>query len=376
MSTEMDAVVHNLAEIASVGIEDGIVDVVADLRGSRGAVTIEGYDRYTGRPDVIAGAAFPVCPAGTVRDPVPSHLLDGAVVDDGSLAALLRAGFVWEDVRELGRWDMRQVSVVALLRPSYAEEICRRFVDAPRCRYQIPGTVRCDRTFMGDAVDGLYVKKTSAWLFDGVGRFPVTSTGSVRNVMVDERLQREWKTSFSLLVGSGRVISFADYTCFRGLHAHETDERFCGRFEDRTTTLVPFYDFPAVPSVVSAVFPPLSLSVRLPRVAFYFGQVVLSASDIIRKRYERAYVVEWAYGVAPALGLEWGAFRRVWVCDEECLAFLRKFVCFPDFFVELVDHSVIQVSFNSLVDVLAKARLLSTEDVNSRVEYATRKRSS
>ena len=126
--------------------------------------------------------------------------------------------------------------------------------------------------------------------------------------MADKRLRREWKTAFSLLVGSGRVISFADYTCFRGLHAHEIDVRFCGRFEDCTTTLVTFFGFPTVPSIVSWVFPPLSLSVRLPRVAFYFGQVVLSANEVIQKRFECAYVIEWAYGFAAALGLELGAF--------------------------------------------------------------------
>ena len=169
----MDAVVHNLAEIESVGIEDGIVDVVADLRGSRGAVTMEGYDRYIGRRDLVEGVAFPVCPAGTVADPVPSHLLDVAVADDGSWAVLPRAGFVWEDVRELVRWDIRQMSVVALLRPPYADEICRRVVDASRCLYQIPRTMRCDRNFLGDAVDWLYVKETSARLFEGMGRFPV-----------------------------------------------------------------------------------------------------------------------------------------------------------------------------------------------------------
>ena len=82
---------------------------------------------------------------------MPSHLLDGAVVDDGSWAALPRAGFVSEDERELGRWVTRQVSVVALLRPTFAEEICRRIVDASRCRYQILRTVRSDWTFLVDA---------------------------------------------------------------------------------------------------------------------------------------------------------------------------------------------------------------------------------
>ena len=295
MSAEMDAVVYNLAEIESVGIEDGTVDVVADLRGSRGAVTMEGYDRYTGRRDFVEGAAFPVCPAGTVEDPVPSHLLYGAVVDDGSRAALPRAGFVWEDVQESGRWDTWQVSVLALLRRHM-----RRKLAVGSWMPRVFGIrFRAPCAAIGLFVNGLYVKKTSAWFFDGVRRFAVTSSGSVRNVVAKERLQREWKTAFSLLVGSGRVISFADYMCFRGLHAHEIDVRFCGRFEDRTTTLVPFYDFHAVPSVLSGVFPPLSLSVRLPRVAFYFGQVVLSASEAIRKRYERAYVIEWAYGSRP-----------------------------------------------------------------------------
>ena len=356
----MEGVVNGLIVPDTGEVEDGIVDVISGLRASQAGGATGGYVRYAGRRVFVEGGVLPVVPAGAIGDPVLSYLLDEDVVDDGSWAALPRAGFGWEDVREMGRWDTRQVSVVASLCPPYAEEICRRFVDASRCRYEIPGTVRCDRNFLVDAVDGLYVKKTSAWLFDGLGRLPVMSSRSVRNVVVDERLQREWKTAFSLLVGSGRVISFADYTCFRELHAHETDVRFCGRFEDRTTTLVPFYEFPAVRSVVSGLFPPLSLLVRLPRVVFYFGQVVLSSGRMRSRPH-------WVWNGERFEGCG---------CDEECLAFLRKLVCFPDFFVDLVDHSVIKVSFNSLVEVLAKARLLSTEYVHSSVDYATRKRSS
>ena len=65
----------------------------------------------------------------------------------------------------------------------------------------------------------------------------------MRKVVVDERGQREGKTSLSMFMGAGRVISFPYYACFRGMDAHETDVRLCGKFEERTKMVVPFYDF-------------------------------------------------------------------------------------------------------------------------------------
>ena len=62
----------------------------------------------------------------------------------------------------------------------------------------------------------------------------------MRYVVVDERGQREGKTSLTMFIGAGRVISFPDYACFRGMDAHETDVRFCGKFEERTKMVVPF----------------------------------------------------------------------------------------------------------------------------------------
>ena len=113
--------------------------------------------------------------------------------------------------------------------------------------------------------------------------------------------------------------------------------------------------------------PPLSLAVRFPRVAHYSGNTEKSEGHEVRKHYERAYVVQWAYVVAAALGLDVEVFRRVWVCDTECIAFLRQFVSSPDFFVDY--------TFKTLVDVLEKARVLTPEFVSCRMDYATRKRS-
>lgn len=111
-------------------------------------------------------------------------------------------------MRELGYWDTRQGSVVALLRPSCAEEFCRLFVDAPRCRYQNPSKVRGDCTVLVDAVDGLYFKKTRAWLFGGVGWFTMIWDESERSVVVHERLQRRWKTAGGLICELRSGFSF------------------------------------------------------------------------------------------------------------------------------------------------------------------------
>ena len=190
--------------------------------------------------------------------------------------------------------------MVGLARPQCAEEVCRRFFERSRRRFQIPGNFRCDRTFLEERRDGLYVTAMHTWLFEGCERLPMLGCDAMRKVVVDERGQREGKTLWSMFKGAGRVISFPDYACLRSMDAHETDVRFCGKFEERTTIVVPFYDFPVVPPVVAGVVPPLSIAVRLPRVAYYFGQTEKSQEQVGRKRYERAYVIEWAYAIAAS----------------------------------------------------------------------------
>ena len=265
--------------------------------------------------------------------------------------------------------------MVGLALSQCAEEVRRRFLERSCCRFEISADLRCDRTFLEEAMDGLYVKAMHTWRFEGSECLAMLECDARRNVVVDEREQREGKTSLSMFMGAGRVISFPDYACSRGMDAYETDVRFYGKFEERTTIVVPFYDFPVVSPVVAGVVPPLRIEVRLPRVAYYCGQAEKSQEPAVRKRYDRAYVIEWAYAIAASLGLDVGIFRRVWICDLECIELLRKFIGFPSFFVDHVDNAVTSVSFNSLVDELAKTRALSSEYVIYRMEYATRKRS-
>ena len=303
-------------------LEENIVDVVASLRGAASAgLVVAGYDRYVSCTDFVESDLVVEAPEGTVGTAVQSYKFDAAVVDGGEWSIFPRADFTWGELAVLRRWDVRKVRMVGLARPQCVKEVRRRFLERSRFRFQIPADLRCDRTFLEEAMDGLYVKAMHTWLLEGGERLPMLACETMRNLVVDERGLRQGKTSLSMFMGAGRVISFPDYESFRGMDAHETDVRFCGKFEERTT----MDDFPVVPPVVAGFVPPLSIAVRLPRLAYYFGQTELSHEPAVRKRYERAYFIEWAYAIAASLGLDLGIFRRVWICDSECIEFLRKF---------------------------------------------------
>ena len=139
------------------------------------------------------------------------------------------------------------------------------------------------------------MKAMNTWLFDGGERLPMLGCDAMRKVVVGERGQREGKIPLSMIMCAGRVISFPDYACFRSMDAHEMDVRFCGKFEARTKMVVLFYDFPVVRPGVAGIVPPLSIAVRLQRVAYYFGQTKKSQEPEERNRYERAYFIEWCH---------------------------------------------------------------------------------
>ena len=229
----------------------------------------------------------------------------------------------------------------------------------------MPKEIECDRAFIADPADAIYVEKMSAYLFQGEGRHPMMNEDRVRNVVVRETDPRQWKTGFALLVGTGRLVSFQDYPYFR-----ETDICKSGRFEDRTRLVVPSDQFPEVPMcLVGIIIPPRVLAVQSPRVAYYFGATVDSRCHSVKKRYATEHVLEWAHAVAAALTLEDVIYSRVWVFEERCVEFLRKFASFDAFVVGAVGHAVAQVSFRRLVSLLDEARSLSRPYVENRVDF-------
>ena len=162
-------------------------------------------------------------------------------------------------------------------------------------------------------------------------------------------------------------MSFQDYTYFPEPRAHETDVRMSGRFEDRTRLLYPFDEFPEVPKCVAGIKTPLVLAVRCPRVAYYFVAVVETQDYSVKKRYVTSYVLEWAHAVAASMTAEHVVHNRVWVCEERCDEFLRKFELLDDFVVDVVRDRFGVV--RGLVSLLTKARGLSKPFLQIWVDY-------
>lgn len=123
--------------------------------------------------------------------------------------------------------------------------------------------------------------------------------------------------------------------------------------------MIPFDELPKVPVWVAGIITPRCLTVRSPRVAYYFGATVDARGESEKRSYATSYILEWAHAFAAALTLDHVMCNRVWVCDGRCDKFLRKLISCEDFVVDVVVHEVSQASFRRLVSLLEKALSLS-----------------
>lgn len=159
---------------------------------------VEGYVRYRSGEIYVVGDIVPEDPEGTVGTAVQSFTIDAAVVDGTGKAAYPRADFTWASLEVLCRWDVRKGGVMGLARPQCADTVRCRYLEGARRSSQIPCDIPCDRTFLAGARDGPYVKAVSTWLFEGEAAIQILKTDGIRNVVVDERSGREWKTALSI----------------------------------------------------------------------------------------------------------------------------------------------------------------------------------
>ena len=350
-------------------MEEGIMESVCDV-ANRTKGLLAKYLRFMGRVRYIGGEESAEDPVGTVGSPSVSWRLTQDVVDESRWSVFPRRSLMWECICQLSRWDVQTVASVVNQNAEIRAQVIQRFLRESTRSFQVPKEIECDRAFLADPADSIYVGKMNAYFFHWEGRHLMMTDDRVR-VVVRETDPRQWKTAFALLVGTVRLVSFQEYTYFREPGAHEMDVRMSGRFEDRTRLVVPFDEFPEVPMCLVGIIPPRGLAVQSPRVAYYFGATVDSRCKSVKKRYLTAYVLEWAHAVAADLTLEHVVYCRVWVCEERCVELLRKFASFDGFVVDAVGHAVAQVSFRLLVALLDEARSLSPPSLENRVDYPT-----
>ena len=177
-------------------------------------------------------------------------------------------------------------------------------MDYVRGAYQIPSSLRCDRLFLVEASDPKYVELLERYLFDPTRPYPGFGDRTLRDVPVRTEAIRRWKTSYSLMCGTSVAISFLDYSVLRGPLTREYEVNGGTRGANRTSLMIPLSRFPLMPVEVLSAMPPQGVSVRLPRVAYYFSLRVRNESDDVRMRYDAAFMIEWPHSVATALKLE------------------------------------------------------------------------
>ena len=207
------------------------------------------------------------------------------------------------------------------------------------------------------------------YLFDPTRSYTGFGDRTLRDVLVRTEAIRRWKTSYSLMCGTSVAISFRDYSVLRDPLTRKYEVNMGTRAANRTILMIPWSRFPLMPVEVLAAMPPLGLSVRLPRVAYYFSLRVRDESDDVRIHYDAAFMIEWAHSVATALSLEIEKNRRIWTCSDEIIAFLSRFESLDDFSVDCVGRFVSCVSFRSLVRQLHRVRMLPLSSLVSRLDY-------
>ena len=225
---------------------DGVMESLCDV-AIRGHGLLADYLRFTGRIRCTTSEGTEEEPVGTVGTSLETWRLAPGAVDESLWAVFPRRELLCEDVCRLSRWDVRMAATVAIQDAEVRGQVVHRFIRESVRSFQVPDELACDRAFLGDLADAAYVEKMNDFLLRGFGRHPLLTDKCSRNIVVRETDPRQWKTSFALLAGTGRLVSFQDYTYFREPGAHETDVRMSGRFEDRTRLLILFDEFPEVP---------------------------------------------------------------------------------------------------------------------------------
>jgi len=205
----------------------GLMALVAHSR-TRRAGEVKGAARNIGPPILVQEAPelSDVKPPGTVGMPVRV----GDRLDVKGLAhewaEWPRGGVTREEFDSLERLDVRAArAAMEAGTDEWAAEAWRRcMVGHGQRQYQVPASIRADRTWLLDPRDAPYVEGMAAYLFDEVGdEPPVLGTRAYvapPSLGVEEREHRRTALAVSILFG--RVMTFDDLSVVRTVATHRS----------------------------------------------------------------------------------------------------------------------------------------------------------
>ena len=208
MSTEIPPeVAHQGAAMgeADTSMDDGVMESLCDV-SIQGHGFLADYLRFTGRIRCTISEGAVEEPVGTVGTALETWRLASGAVDESRWAVFPRRELLWDDVCRLSRWDFRMAASVSVQNAEVRGQVVERFIRESVRSFHVPDELACDRAFLGDQADAAYMEKMIDFLLRGVGRHPLMTDERSRNIVVRETDPRQWKTSFALLAGTGRLV--------------------------------------------------------------------------------------------------------------------------------------------------------------------------
>jgi len=208
-----------------------------------------------------------------------------------------------------------------------AEAWHRCMVGHGQRQFQIPMSIRADRTWLLDPWDAPYVEGMAAYLFDGAGdEPPVLGTRAYvapAQLAAEEREHRKAALSASVLYG--RVMSFDDLSVVRTAATHRT------RVSRASTQCVvePASVFAPLPRILRDYPHPLGTPAALPRVAYYFAGEVARADEAAQRRFELAVELEHVVCLTVGLDFERRVSLRGWLVPDATMAYLGDYRGLP-----------------------------------------------
>ena len=356
MSSHFD-MVRSLAPVASV-VAPTVPSAPSEYNRYMGTVLGNVGEVVGSEPEAIVGSPELAMPR------LDSRCL---VRTDWSLRA--RGSFDWDDIAASGRADFKFVCDLAHSVGNAGVTYTGRYMHYVRGAYQIPSSFRCDPLFLVEALDAKYVELVERYLFGPTRPYPGLDDRTSRDVLVRTEAIPRWKTSYFLMCWTSVCISFLDYSVLRVPLTSNYEVKMGTRAANRTSLMIPWSRLPLMSVEVLPAMGPQGLSVRLPRVEYYFSLRVRDESDDMRMRHYSAFMIEWAHSVATGLTLEIENYPRVGTCSDECIAFLVRFESLDDFYVDCVGLFVSCVSLRSLAGQLLRVRLLPSSSLVSSLDY-------
>ena len=252
-----------------------------------------------------------------------------------------------------------------------------RFVEVHKGYYSIPTGLKCDRSFIEQPGDAIYIERMCTYLFSEAEELPPICTDArLYEVVVtaDKAKIQRHQLMWAILLVKHKVVTFEDFFTSRRLMVDiskaavpnpETDPLLC----------VPWDFFPTVPKWLLESVDLRSAHMTPIRALVFFTNVARRAGVKVFKRWNKSLQLELAIHTTVAHYTAWARpvidQSRIWFPEVAHVQWLKGFVHLPPipvYYESLNKYVTVTVRevVTILEDTLARATPLSRKDYRTK----------